>query len=90
MYEVTLYMRQQQMTLTQAKMTLEKAESVWKEREFAIPSGEILELTSQYKVSAYDAEFVVLAKMLNISLLTFDQALRRSFPMIAIDPTTFI
>jgi len=86
---VTLYMRQQQMTLTQAKATLEKAELVWKEREFAIPSGEILELTSQYKVSAYDAEFVVLAKMLNIPLLTFDQALRRIFPMIAVDPMTF-
>lgn len=86
---VTLYMRQQQMTLTQAKATLEKAELVWKEREFAIPTGEILELTSQYKVSAYDAEFVVLAKMLNIPLLTFDQPLRRIFPMIAVDPMTF-
>ena len=86
---VTLYVSQQQMTLTQAKATLEKAELVWKEREFAIPSGEILEMTSQYKVSAYDAEFVVLAKMLNIPLLTFDQALRRIFPMIAVDPMTF-
>ncbi len=86
---LTLYMRQQQMSLAQAKTTLEKAEALLHHKEYAIPSDAVLELTSKQKLSAYDAEFVVLAMQFEIPLLTFDKPLRNAFPTIAIDPESF-
>jgi predicted nucleic acid-binding protein len=86
---LALYMRKEGMTLAQAQQTMEKAESLLRNREYAVPSDEVLELASNHKVSAYDAEFVVLAMMLGVKLITFDQALRNMFPKVAIKPEVF-
>ena len=43
---LTLYMRRQAMSLLQAKATMERAESLWRNREFAVPSDDVLDLTS--------------------------------------------
>jgi predicted nucleic acid-binding protein len=86
---LTLYMRRQQMSLSQALGTMEKAEALWRNREYSVPSGDVLELTSRFKVSAYDAEFVVLAKRLNCPLITYDGPLLQLFPDIARKPSSF-
>lgn len=86
---LNLYMRHEGMTLAQAKDTMEKAESLWRNREYAVPSDDVLELTANHNVTAYDAEFVVLAKHLKVPLLTFDKPVRKAFPAIAIDPDEF-
>lgn len=86
---LALYMRKEGMTLAQAQQTMEKAESLLRNREYAVPSDEVLELASNHKVSAYDAEFVVLAKMLGVKLITFDQALLNMFPKVANRPEVF-
>ena len=84
---LTLYMRRQKMSLSQALATMEKAEGLWRNREFSVPSGDVLELTSRFKVSAYDAEFVVLAKRLGCPLITFDGPVLQLFPDIARKPS---
>ena len=86
---LTLYMRHEGMSLSQAQVTMEKAEMLWRNREFAVPSDAVLEATSRHNVTAYDAEFVVLARQLGVPLVTFDQHVRKAFPNIAVDPAEF-
>ena len=86
---LTLYMRRQAMSLLQAKATMERAERLWRNREYAVPSDDVLELTAGHSVTAYDGEFIVLANHLNVPLITFDGPVRRAFPKVAIDPEEF-
>ena len=86
---LTLYMRRQGMSLAQARHTMEQAEHLWRTREFAVPSEDVLELTSSHPISAYDAEFVALARRLSVPLITLDKPVRKLFPTVAIDPEDF-
>ena len=87
---LTLYMRHEAMTLAQAQTTMEKAEGIWRDREFSVPSNDVLTLTSIHKISACDAEFVVLAQELGIRLITFDKEVKKLFPAVTIDPKDFV
>lgn len=87
---LTLYMRHQGMTLAQAQQTMNKAERMLKRHEFVAPSDDILLLSSQTVLSAYDAEFVVLANQLDIPLVTFDKTVLMAFPQTAVSPEAFI
>ena len=86
---LALYMRRQHMSLPQAMATMEKAERLWKDREYAVPSSDVLELTSRFKVSAYDAEYVVLARRLGCALITCDSPVLALFPDVARMPEQF-
>lgn len=86
---LTLYMRHEGMSLHQAQATMEKAEQLWRDREYSVPSEDVLELTHTHNISAYDGEFVVLAQELGVPLVTFDKAVRKIFPSTAIDPFVF-
>lgn len=87
---LTLYMRHEKMTLHQAQATMEKADRLWREHEYSVPSNDVLALTHKHNVSAYDGEFVVLAQELGAPLITFDKAVKRIFPKTAIEPTEFL
>ena len=87
---LVLYMRHEGMSPVQAKRTMELAESLWRSREYAVPSDDVLDLAAGHKITAYNAEFVVLARELNVPLVTFDKALQKSFPKIAIVPEKFV
>ena len=87
---LTLYMRHEGMSLSQARKTMEKAEILWRNREFAVPSDDILELTFHHNITAYDGEFVVLAKQLGAPLVTFDKAVRKAFPKTAVSAEDFL
>ena len=47
-------------------------------------------MTACCRITAYDAEFVVLARQLGVRLVTFDKPLRKAFPEIAVDPAAFM
>ncbi len=87
---LTLYMRHEGMSLSQARKTMEKAETLWRSREYSVPSDDVLELTFHHNVTAYDGEFVVLAKQLGVPLVTFDKAVRKAFPNTAIPAENFL
>ena len=87
---LTLYMRHAGMSLSQARDTMERAEHLWRSREFAVPSDAVLELTAHHALTAYDGEFVVLAMQLHVPLITFDKPLRKAFPVVAVEPEAFL
>jgi predicted nucleic acid-binding protein len=87
---LVLYMRHEGMSLAQAKQTMELAENLWRSREYAVPSDDVLDLAAGHKITAYDAEFVVLARELDVPLVTFDKPLQRAFPKVAIAPEKFV
>lgn len=87
---LALYMRHQGMTLGQARQTMDQAERLLSSNEYSVPSDPVLELTATTSLSAYDAEFVVLAKMLGVRLVTQDRDILKAAPTIALTPDTFI
>ncbi|MDD2241351.1 MAG: type II toxin-antitoxin system VapC family toxin [Kiritimatiellae bacterium] len=87
---LALYMRHEGMSLAQAGMTMEKTEALWRSREYAVPSDDVLELTFHHDITAYDAEYVVLANQLGVPLVTFDRAVHKAFPNIAISAEDFV
>ena len=87
---LALYMRHQGMSLMQAQQTMDKAERFLMQNEFTVPSDAILQATSRSGVSAYDAEFIVLAEQLHVPLVTSDKDVLKAFPRIAVNPVEFI
>ena len=55
-------------------------------KEHMIDGHQVLDLAIRFGCSTYDAEYVVLAKELNCSLLTFDRKLLQLFPEVAVKP----
>jgi predicted nucleic acid-binding protein len=87
---LTLYMRHEDMSLQQAQITMEKAEFLWRNREYAVSSDLVLETTFHNSISAYDGEFVILAQHLGVPLVTFDKPVRKAFPNIATSAADFL
>ena len=59
------------------------AAEVLADRLVTVPSREVIETALAGGLSAYDAEFVALARMLGVPLATADQAILRSAPDVA-------
>jgi predicted nucleic acid-binding protein len=65
------------------------AESMMSGREFDVASDGVVDLALTSGCSAYDAEFVVLARELGVPLVTTDRLLLDSFPETAVAPARF-
>lgn len=74
------YLRKKILTLQQAQQIMEEAIRVMKGREYEVASYQVLNLVEASPSSAYDCEFVALAKDLNVALVTVDRQLLRQFP----------
>ncbi len=83
------YMRQRHLTLARARAIQAAAEELMAGREFPVESGDVLELAAASGRSAYDCEFVSLARALGIPLVTSDQEVLTSFPADAISLKSF-
>lgn len=79
-----LYIRQKLVTLEQAYRIQTAAENLLADQEFEVPSYEVLQLVSHSTCSAYDCEFVALAKQLRTKLVTADQKVLKTFPETAV------
>lgn len=77
---LTLYLRKSILTLDEILMITEQAESLMLENEYEISSTHIMQLVNSSSCSAYDCEFVALAKLLNIPLITADKRIIKEFP----------
>jgi predicted nucleic acid-binding protein len=69
---------------------MKEAESLMKGNEFAVDSFDVLSLAAVSGCSAYDCEFVALARGLDVRLVTTDKALLKSFPDMALSPARFL
>jgi predicted nucleic acid-binding protein len=78
-------------------LTLEQAHETWNvavaifganERE---PSGsDVLDLAADRKLSAYDAQFVAVARDLDVPLVTADRRILAACPDVALSPERFV
>jgi len=55
-----------------------------------VPSSRVFELAGKSRLSAYDCEFVVLASVLSVPLVTADKAVLKAFPEQARTMETFL
>lgn len=81
---LALYIRKKLVTLAEALVIQEEAEELMKDREFTVPSVSILSLTDSSTCSAYDCEFVALARQLSVKLVTGDKKILAEFPDVAV------
>lgn len=68
----------------------ELAEDQMANREFSIPTKEVISVIKNSKLSSYDSEFIVLAKIKNVKMVTLDKEIPREFPRIALDLDKFL
>ena len=83
------YMRQGHLTHQDALLIMHEAESFMAGNEISIDSEEVIALTSSSKCSAYDCEFVALAKRYDLKLYTSDKQILTEFPNHTCDLKTF-
>lgn len=67
-----------------------RAERQLADNEYAVSAMDVLTLASETGCSAYDCEFISLAKSLDLKLVTGDRKLVRSFPEIAVTPGEYL
>ncbi len=87
---LALYMRQKIVDFETACKIQSEAESLVGPNEYHVDSLSVLTLAQYSGCSAYDCEFIALAKALNLKLITEDKKLRRSFPDIAMSARKYI
>lgn len=78
------YFRRGDLSLAQAKAIQAEAEALLTGNEFEVESDAVFELVQSSNCSAYDCEFVVLARKLGVQLITMDGKLLKAFPETAV------
>jgi len=86
---LALYLRNGELSLKQATALQHIAEELLLGREHQVASHEVLALAKSSGRSAYDCEFIVTARHLDVKLVTSDRPLLASFPHDAIALTEF-
>ena len=87
---VLLYLRKDLISLSQAMLITEKADTQMFEREFHVNSNRVLEIGERSSCSAYDCEFISLARDLDIQLVTLDKQILKDFSGISSHPEDFV
>ncbi|HCS47358.1 MAG TPA: VapC toxin family PIN domain ribonuclease [Candidatus Aminicenantes bacterium] len=67
-----------------------EAELLMESGEYSVGSLDVLRLAAQSRCSAYDCEFVALARELNIPLVTTDKQILSDFPETAVRLEEFV
>lgn len=65
------------------------AEATVGEREFDVAPGAVLESAMVSGCSTYDCEYIAVARMLDVPLVTSDREVLKAFPRIAVSPEQF-
>ena len=78
------YLRRGALTFEQVTALQEEAEALLEGAEFTVDSINVLELVRDSNCSAYDCEFIALAKQLGAKLVTMDSKVLRAFPKLAV------
>ncbi|MCG5523912.1 type II toxin-antitoxin system VapC family toxin [Ectothiorhodospira haloalkaliphila] len=77
---LALYMRKDMLSLEQACAIQTEAETLLAESEYHVPSLDVFRLVETSHCSAYDCEFVALARRLDTQLVTADKKILKEFP----------
>ncbi|MDD5323608.1 MAG: hypothetical protein PHD43_24000 [Methylococcales bacterium] len=71
-------------------LAIQEAEALMVDHEFTVTSVQVLTLTDSSNCSAYDCEFVALAKQLSVKLVTQDKKILLEFPEVAVSLDDFL
>jgi predicted nucleic acid-binding protein len=74
------YRRDGSLSGEQVRRIMAAAEAAFAGREHHLPSDRVVAVTERSRLSAYDSEFVALAEILGVSLVTEDRAILAACP----------
>lgn len=77
------YLRQRMLAFDEVLLILAQAEDLLGDNEYEVPSAHIMQMVNSSACSAYDCEFVALARYLGVPLMTCDRKILREFPEVA-------
>ena len=77
---LALYLRKSLINFDEALAIQTEMEAMFHDREYNVSSLDVLLLITQSSCSAYDCEFVALAKSFGCKLVTMDKKLAQAFP----------
>lgn len=83
------YIRRGALDLPSAVARMDAAEALVRGREHLVDGRAVLELVAGSSCSAYDCEYVALARALGVPLVTADRQVLDAFPDTAVAPSTF-
>jgi predicted nucleic acid-binding protein len=81
---LALYLRKSLITLEEAINLQAGAEALLQDKEYEVGARDVLTLVDQSSCSAYDCEFVALARSFDIKLVTLDRKVIDAFPDTAV------
>ncbi len=87
---LALYIRKNLIDFNTACQMQSAAEQVLANNEYQVDSLSVLKLAAESGCSAYDCEFISLAKSLNVKLITADKKLLNTFPDIATSAKNYL
>jgi len=87
---LALYVRQNKLTLHESLEILEASLELMLGQEYEVASHQVLRLANESGCSAYDCEFMSLAKDVKTVLVTSDEKLLQAFPQTMISPQAFV
>lgn len=87
---VALYLRKKVISYADGLEAIDFAQRTIANREFSVSPYTVLDLVRTSGCSAYDCEFIALAKEFGRPLITYDKKILREFPGVAMDASEFI
>src|SRR5258707_1014016 len=88
---LTGYLRDGSLDGAQISRVMDTAENALAGSEHIVPSSPpVPEAAGRSRLSAYDCEFVVLASVLAVQLVTADKAILKAFPELAMTMDVFV
>ena len=87
---LTFYIRKGLLSLDDAQLIMNQAIVLMRSQEFRVTSNQVLELVHISTCSAYDCEFVALARDLKVPLVTVDRQILKDFPDTGISLETYV
>jgi len=87
---LAIYIRKNILMLEEAVRIMDEATTLMQGGEYESVSLQVLQLVGESTCSAYDCEFVALARDLNMRLLTVDKQIVKQFPNEAISLDEYV
>lgn len=87
---LALYLRKGLIILEDALSLQLEAEALLRDKEYEVGARDVLTLVDRSPCSAYDCEFVALARSFDIKLVTMDRRVIKAFPDTAVSLGDFL
>ena len=80
---LALYLRRRLLTLSEVRRIMDEAQEMMEGHEYEVASFRVFEEVARGTCSAYDCEYVALARLLGVRFVTCDKKILSQFPDMA-------